>query len=193
MRLMSMHLLPLNSHCPPLLHGPLVQLLPSVLPALGSIFGATALPACLDVLSNALEMHFQDAAVAEALASGLESACAVAFPLLQVELRERQALSAALLNLADQFAVYSPAQLWPRPLLGPLLRLAAAAAGLREVDPVANGVALVAHTAASLQRAADDSRLMLVGYLGFCCGLEVLGGQQTACASLCFGWQAHSA
>eukprot|EP00887_Chlorella_sp_A99_P002079 scaffold21.g2079.t1 len=138
-------------------HG--AQLLPAVLPALGGVFAATALPACLDVLGELLELHFQDGAVAGGLAQALGAACAVAFPRLQPGLREQQALADALLGLADQFAVYAPAELWPSPLLPPLLQLAAAAVRLREAEPVARSLGLLGHVLGTHARAADEDRL----------------------------------
>lgn len=133
-----------------------------MLPALCGIFQATALPACLDVLGEALEQHFQEAAVVAALMQALLAACAVAFPRLQADLREQQLLAAAVLGLADQFAVYAPAELWTSPLLPPLLQLGCATVGLREVDPVARTLGLLGHVLGTHQRAADEDRLKQV-------------------------------
>lgn len=61
-----------------------LQLLPAVLPALMALFERTTLPGCLDAVSDAVEIHHQEAAMAGALAQALGAACAAAFPRLQV-------------------------------------------------------------------------------------------------------------
>jgi hypothetical protein len=134
--------------------------LPALVPAVGAVFAATALPACTDVLAEALEVHFQDAGAVGVLLGALQAACAVAFPLLRgAQLRERGELAAGVLALGDAFAVYAPAALWPSPLLAPLLDLAAAALGLRESDPARAALSAVGHLLATHQRAADDTAL----------------------------------
>ena len=136
-----------------------LELLSTVMPAVGAVFAATALPSCLDVLAEAVEIHFQDAGVIAQLLEGMRVACDTAFPLLQGDgLRERGPLAAALLGLTDSFAVYSPTSLWPSPLLPHLLGLATALlAQAREVEPVARALSVFGHVlATTLENQGDD-------------------------------------
>lgn len=138
-----------------------IEVLPVVLPAVGAVFAATLLPSCLDVLAEVLEIHFlRSADVVQGVMDGLQSACHVAFPLLQGPgLQERSNLASALLGLADSFAVYAPATLWISPLLPALLGLALAAVGLRETEPVGRGLSLLGRVLSAQERAADNDAL----------------------------------
>lgn len=64
-------------------------------------------------------------------------------------MREHPALVAALLALAHNCAAYAPAQLWISAALPLLVQLAAAAAGLREADPVCRALELLSRLAAT--------------------------------------------
>jgi hypothetical protein len=135
-----------------------LELLPAVMPAVGEVFAATALPSCLDVLSEAVEIHFQDLRIVDQLLAGMSAACEAAFPALQGNgLRERGALAAALLGLADSFAVYAPAALWPSPLLSPLLELAiATVAQAREIEPSQRALSVLGHVVSTQEKAVGD-------------------------------------
>jgi hypothetical protein len=135
-----------------------LELLPAVMPAVGAVFAATALPLCLDVLAEAVEIHFQDLHIVEQLLSGISAACEAAFPALQGNgLRERGALAAALLGLTDSFAVYAPAALWPSPLLSPLLELAiATVATAREIEPSTRALSVIGHVVSIQEKAVGD-------------------------------------
>lgn len=135
-----------------------LELLPAVMPAVGAVFAATALPSCLDVLAESVEIHFQDQTIVDQLLLGMGSACEDAFPVLQSEgIRERGPLAAALLGLADSFAVYAPASLWPSPLLAPLLGLAIVCVGeAREVEPVTRALSMLGHVLSTQERALGD-------------------------------------
>lgn len=56
----------------------------STLPAMRTLFAATALPACLDVVREALEMQHEQPGMAEAAMGALAAACDTAVPALQV-------------------------------------------------------------------------------------------------------------
>lgn len=132
-------------------------LLPALLPPLGVLFAATGQPGCLDALGEALELHFEDPGAVDALAGELDKACGAAFPRLQARgLREQPGLAAALLGLAHQFAAYAPVQLSASGLLPPLLSLAAAAAQLREAEPCARALALLAALLGAHRRCGDE-------------------------------------
>jgi hypothetical protein len=135
-----------------------LELLPAVMPAVGAVFAATALPSCLDVLAEAVEIHFQDLSIIDQLLAGMGAACEAAFPALQGNgLREHGALAAALLGLADSFAVYAPAALWPSPLLPPLLELAiATVAQAREIEPSTRALSVIGHIVSIQERAVGD-------------------------------------
>jgi hypothetical protein len=135
-----------------------LELLPAVMPAVGCVFAATALPSCLDVLAEAVEIHFQDLNIVNQLLAGMNAACEVAFPALQGDgLRERGALAAALLGLADSFAVYAPAALWPSPLFPPLLELAiATVAQAREIEPSTRALSVIGHVVCIQEKAVGD-------------------------------------
>jgi len=135
-----------------------LELLPAVMPAVGVVFAATALPSCLDVLAEAVEIHFQDLSIIDQLLAGMGAACEAAFPALQGNgLREHGALAAALLGLADSFAVYAPAALWPSPLFPPLLELAiATVAQAREIEPSTRALSVIGHVVSIQERAVGD-------------------------------------
>ncbi|KAL4452382.1 hypothetical protein ABPG75_008044 [Micractinium tetrahymenae] len=130
-------------------HG--LQLALSALPAISALFAATAMPNCLDVVSEALEMQHEQPVVAGAAIHALAAACDTAMPALQGGggLREHPALVSSLLALAHNCAVYAPAQLWSSAALPLLVQLAAAAAGLREADPVTRALELLSRLAAT--------------------------------------------
>lgn len=71
-------------------------------------------------------------------------------------LREHPALVSSLLGLAFQCAVYAPAHLWASPALPLLLQLAAAAARLRETDPVSHALELVGKVVGAHRAAEED-------------------------------------
>lgn len=132
--------------------------MPLLVERVNAVFLATALPSCLLVLGDVLERHFREGALVQLLLASLHAACEVAFPRLQGPgLRDQAELAAALLALTDAFAVYTPWAMWTNDGLAPLLALAAAAARLRESDPVRQGLSLIAHLIATHQRAADES------------------------------------
>lgn len=135
-----------------------LELLPAVMPVVGAVFAATALPSCLDVLAEAVEIHFQDLSIIDQLLAGMGAACEAAFPALRGNgLREHGALAAALLGLADSFAVYAPAALWPSPLFPPLLELAiATVAQAREIEPSTRALSVIGHVVSTQERAVGD-------------------------------------
>ena len=140
-----------------------LELLPSIMPAVGAIFSATALPSCLDVLAEAVEIHFQDPQVVHHLEAGLRTACEAAFPLLASPTPEGlrgegySALAGGILGLADSFAVYVPHVLWPSPMLPPLLSLSCATvAQSRDAELVQKGLSLMGHVLATQERAVGD-------------------------------------
>lgn len=90
-----------------------------------------------------------------------DTACTPAPPsLAQGEggLREHPALVTSLLALAHSCAVYAPAQLCSSAALPLLVQLAAAAAGLREADPVSRALELLSRLAAT-QEGLDEEGL----------------------------------
>lgn len=79
-------------------------------------------------------------------------------PCLQGEgLRDRPALVGALLGLAHHCALYAPDQLYASPALPLLVQLAAAAARLREADPVQHGLELLSRLAGAGEGGEEDS------------------------------------
>jgi hypothetical protein len=62
----------------------LLQLAMAALPAMSSLFAATALPECLDVVGEALQLQSEQPAVAAAALQALMAACEAALPALQV-------------------------------------------------------------------------------------------------------------
>ena len=139
-----------------------LEVLPSVLPIVGAVFRSTAFPVCLDVLSEAIEIHFQNAEVVQGLVGAMLEACEVAFPLLvdkETVLGSRSTLAASMLGLGDNFAVYAPASLWTSPALPSMLGLAGFAASAREEEPVLRALSFLGHVISTQERVADDFTL----------------------------------
>ena len=63
-------------------HG--LQLVMAALPAMSALFAATAVPSCLDVVAEGLEMQYEQPGVAAAALHALGAACDAALPTLQV-------------------------------------------------------------------------------------------------------------
>ncbi|KAI3438234.1 hypothetical protein D9Q98_000671 [Chlorella vulgaris] len=123
-------------------HG--LQLTLVTLPAMATLFAATALPDCLDVAREAVELQSEEPQVAAAALQALEAACGTAAPLLQGGgLRDSPALVSALLALADRCTLATPTAMWCSLVLPPLLQLAVAAVGLREADPVLHALEFI--------------------------------------------------
>jgi hypothetical protein len=111
---------------------------------MATLFAATALPDCLDVAREAVELQSEEPQVAAAALQALEAACGTAAPLLQGGgLRDSPALVSALLALADRCTLATPTAMWCSPVLPLLLQLAVAAVGLREADPVLHALEFI--------------------------------------------------
>lgn len=164
-------------------------LLPTVIPPTLQLFAASVQPACLDVLTEALEVHFQDHSAMEDLAKSIDVALnKVAFPALQgpPPLVNATELSISVLTLADAMAVYVPAMLWTSPMLRNLIELATSAACCREADIVTKAFAFFGHVLnLTMERVVEDSALHASQVEAVWSALLDMGARITSCLVHC--------
>ena len=136
------------------------EILPLVLPIVTDIFHSSMVASALGVLSEIIEMNFQDIGRMNEI---IRLSCAAfrgAFEILQQEgLSCRPLLVASLLEVGYSFLVYSPSELIKMGSTGPFIDLAVAALSCREPEIVAGALQLLQYvpTAATSDDLLDPS------------------------------------
>jgi len=120
------------------------EILPLVLPIVTNIFHSSMVASALGVLSETIEMNFQDVGQMNDIVRLSCTAFRGAFEVLQQEgLSTRPLLVASLLEVGYSFLVYSPNELIKMGSIGSFIDLSVAALSCREPDIVAGALQLL--------------------------------------------------
>lgn len=142
-----------------------IQILPELCPLVATIFQTTYVPSALDVISEIIEMHFENAEMMNGIMQMSLSAFQEAFTMLGAKgLESNQALVIALMEIAYTFLVYCPHCLMDCGALGSFLDLAIASLASKESDAVVSTMQFLSYipTLANCDDLADKRTSMII-------------------------------